>query len=93
MEEQAGPLTSRFEGKLTEIRGIADEILVCGELAEDSHVLAEARRIIRMSMFYVDNYQRIFLFMFYVFVVVPDNFYFVMIYFVIFWFILIIKFS
>jgi hypothetical protein len=58
MEEQAGPLTSRLEGKLTEIWGIADGILACGELAEVSHVLAEVRRIIRMSMFYVDSYHR-----------------------------------
>jgi hypothetical protein len=40
MEEQAdmvGPLTSRLQGKLTAIRGIADKILASGELAEDSH--------------------------------------------------------
>jgi hypothetical protein len=63
MEEQAnmaGPLTSRLQGKLTAIRGIADIILASGELAEDSHVLAEVRGIIRLSAFYVDenSYQR-----------------------------------
>ncbi|WJX83874.1 hypothetical protein P8452_66500 [Trifolium repens] len=41
MEEQAGPLTSHLEGKLTEMRGIADRILACGELAEGLHVLPE----------------------------------------------------
>jgi hypothetical protein len=58
MEEQAelaGPLTSRLEGKLTAIRGIADRILVSRELAEDSHVLAKVREIIRLSSFYVDE--------------------------------------
>jgi hypothetical protein len=52
LEEQAGPLTSHLEGKLTEIRGIADGIVACGELAEDAHVLAEVKRIIRLSAFY-----------------------------------------
>ncbi|WJX72719.1 hypothetical protein P8452_56565 [Trifolium repens] len=33
LEEQAGPLTSHLEGKLTEIRGIADGIVACGEVA------------------------------------------------------------
>jgi hypothetical protein len=61
MEEQAelaGPLATRLEGNLTEIQGIADEILACGELAEDSYVLAEVRRIIRLSTFYAESYQR-----------------------------------
>jgi hypothetical protein len=53
--ELAGPLTSRFEGKLTAIRGIADIILACGELADDSHVLAEVKRIIQLSMFYAES--------------------------------------
>jgi hypothetical protein len=58
--ELAGPLASHLEGKLTAIRGIADRILVSGELAEDSHVLAEVREIIWLSSFYVDenSYQR-----------------------------------
>jgi hypothetical protein len=61
MEEQtelAGPLTSRLEGKLTAIRGMADDILARRELAKESHVLAEVRRIIRLSVFCVDSYQR-----------------------------------
>jgi hypothetical protein len=63
MEERAdmaGPLTSRLQVKLTAIRGIADRILASGELAEDSHLSAEVREIIRLSTFYVDenSYQR-----------------------------------
>jgi hypothetical protein len=49
MEEEvelAGPLATRLKRRLTTIRGIADRLLVNGELAEDSHVLVEVKKII-----------------------------------------------
>jgi hypothetical protein len=61
MEEQvelAGPMTTLLESKLTTIRGIADGLLVGGELAHDSHVLTKMKRIIRLSTFYTESYQR-----------------------------------
>jgi hypothetical protein len=61
MEEEvelAGPLATRLKRRLTTIRGIADRLLVNGELAEDSHVLVEVKKIIRLSTYYVGNYQR-----------------------------------
>jgi hypothetical protein len=61
MEEEAelaGPLATRLKRRLTMIRGIADGLLVSGELADDSHVLVEVKKIIRLSTYYVENYQR-----------------------------------
>jgi hypothetical protein len=61
MEEQvelAGPMTTLLERKLTTIRGIADRLLVGVELAQDSHVLTKVKRIILLSTFYAESYQR-----------------------------------
>jgi hypothetical protein len=61
MEEEAelaGPLTTRLESKLTAIPGIANGLLLGGQLAENSHVLAEVKKIIRLPTFYAESYQR-----------------------------------
>jgi hypothetical protein len=56
--EMKGFLTTRMRSTLTMIRGLAEGVLVSGELSKDSHARSEVKRISNLVAHYSLRYQR-----------------------------------